>query len=148
MTLSVRLSEFFPGAEIFLRFSLDKYPIGVYNVLVKREFYRERVIKMESKTPCECFCEKKTERSETERKKLMNRLNRIEGQVRGICGMVERDAYCADILTQCAAVSAALNAFNRELIANHLRHCVARDLRAGKDEVIDELVDTLQKLMK
>ena len=131
-----------------MRFPLDKYPMGVYNVLVKREFYRERVVKMESKTPCECCGGKKTERSEAERKKLMNRLNRIEGQVRGICGMVERDAYCADILTQCAAVSAALSAFNRELIANHLRHCVARDLRAGKDEVIDELVDTLQKLMK
>ncbi len=103
---------------------------------------------MEGKPSCECCGGKKTERSDEERRKLMNRLNRIEGQVRGIRGMVERDAYCADILTQCAAVNAALNAFNRELIANHLRHCVARDLRAGKDEVIDELVDTLQKLMK
>ena len=95
-----------------------------------------------------CCGAKMTERSEEERKKLINRLSRIEGQIRGIRGMVEKDAYCADILTQCAAVSAALSAFNKDLIANHLRHCVARDLREGKDEVIDELVDTLQKLMK
>lgn len=95
-----------------------------------------------------CCHAKTTERSEEERKKLINRLNRIEGQIRGIRGMVEKDAYCADILTQCAAVSAALNAFNKDLIANHLRHCVVRDLQEGKDDVIDELVDTLQKLMK
>ena len=95
-----------------------------------------------------CCGEKKTHRSEEQRKKLIHRLNRIEGQIRGIRGMVERDAYCPDILTQSAAVQAALNAFNRELIAAHLHSCVARDLREGKDEVIDELVLTLQKLMK
>lgn len=95
-----------------------------------------------------CCHEKTTERSAEERKKLIHRLNRIEGQIRGIRGMVEKDAYCADILTQCAAVSAAISAFNKDLIAGHLRHCVARDLREGKDEVIDELVGTLQKLMK
>jgi len=95
-----------------------------------------------------CTCLKTTERSETERKKMINRLNRIEGQIRGIRGMLETDAYCADILTQSAAVNAAVNAFNRELIASHLRGCVARDIRDGKDEVIDELVLTLQKLMK
>ena len=78
----------------------------------------------------------------------MNRLSRIEGQIRGIRGMLERDAYCNDILTQSAAGNAAVNAFNRELIARHLRGCVARDLKAGEDEVIDELVATLQKLMK
>ena len=93
-------------------------------------------------------CEKKTLRSGEEQKKLVNRLNRIEGQIRGIRNMVENDAYCNDILVQCAAVNAAVNAFNRELIASHMRGCVARNLREGKDEVIDELVETLQKLMK
>lgn len=96
---------------------------------------------------CECGG-KTTRRSEDERKKLINRLSRIEGQVRGIRGMLENDAYCTDILMQSAAVNSAVNAFNRELIAGHMRHCVARDLREGKDEVIDELVLTLQKLMK
>lgn len=79
---------------------------------------------------------------------LIHRLNRIEGQVRGIRGMVEKDAYCTDILTQVAAVSAALNAFNRELLARHIRTCVAGDIRAGRDETIEELCQTLQKLMK
>ena len=93
-------------------------------------------------------CCKKTERSVEEIKKLTNRLSRIEGQIRGIKSMLESDAYCNDILIQSAAVSAAMNAFNRELIASHMRSCVTRDLREGKDEVIDELVLTLQKLMK
>ena len=94
-----------------------------------------------------CCC-KKTYRTEEERKKLINRLSRIEGQIRGIRNMVESDAYCADILTQCAAVNAAVNAFNRELIDHHLHCCVARDLREGKEEVLDELAQTLHKLMK
>lgn len=93
-------------------------------------------------------CHKTKERSEAEYKKLINRLNRIEGQVRGIKGMVEKDAYCPDILIQVAAVNAALNAFNKELLANHIRTCVAEDIREGKDATIDELVTTLQKLMK
>ena len=93
-------------------------------------------------------CGKTTTRPEEERKKLIHRLNRIEGQIRGIRGMVENDAYCADILVQSAAVNAAVNAFNKELLASHIRGCVARDIREGKDEVIDELVATLQKLMK
>ena len=92
-------------------------------------------------------CEKKTLRSGEEQKKLVNRLNRIEGQIRGIRNMVENDAYCNDILVQCAAVNAAVNAFNRELIASHMRGCVARDLREGKDEGIDELGATLQHLI-
>ena len=96
----------------------------------------------------ECCCHKTKNRSEEEYKSLINRLNRIEGQVRGIRGMVERGAYCTDILVQSAAVTAAVNAFNRELLANHIRTCVADDIRDGKDEVIDELVATLQKLMK
>ena len=97
--------------------------------------------------PC-CPCEKHKYRSEEERRALQNRLSRIEGQIRGLRGMIERDAYCTDILTQSAAAAAALNAFNRELRAVHIRTCVADDIRAGKDEVIDELTDTLQKLMK
>lgn len=102
---------------------------------------------MDEKKKCEC-CGKTTERTEEERKKLIHRLNRIEGQIRGIRGMIEKDAYCADVLVQSAAVNAAVNAFNKDLIANHIRNCVARDIREGKDEVIDELVATLQKLMK
>ena len=62
--------------------------------------------------------------------------------------MIERDAYCTDILTQSAAAAAALNAFNRELLASHIRTCVRSDIQAGNDEVIDELLSTLQKLMK
>ena len=97
---------------------------------------------------CPCCSMKHTDRSDAERKKLVNRLKRIEGQIRGIIGMLENDAYCNDILIQSAAVNAAVNAFNKELLANHIRTCVARDIRAGKDETIDELVATLQKLMK
>ena len=78
----------------------------------------------------------------------MNRLSRIEGQVRGIRGMVERDAYCTDILTQVAAVTAALNSFNKVLLANHIKTCVTQDILDGKEETVDELVTTLQKLMK
>ena len=99
------------------------------------------------KKACPC-CEKHTDRSEEERRKLINRLKRVEGQIRGIIGMLENDAYCNDILIQSAAVNAAVNAFNKALRANHMRTCVARDIREGKDEKIDELVATLQRLMK
>lgn len=92
--------------------------------------------------------EKKKERSEKEYKDLMNRLKRIEGQVRGIQGMLEKDAYCADVLIQVAAVNAALNSFNKALLAEHVRTCVAENIREGNDEVIDELVVLLQKLMR
>lgn len=94
-----------------------------------------------------CCCRTK-ERTEKEYKDLLNRLSRIEGQIRGIRGMVERDAYCTDILTQVAAVRAALNSFSKELLANHIRTCVTDDIRAGKDETVDELVDVIQKLMR
>lgn len=79
---------------------------------------------------------------------MIHRLNRIEGQIRGIRGMVERDAYCIDILTQVAAVNAALNSFNKVLLANHIKTCVTQDIRDGKEETVDELLATLQKLMK
>lgn len=95
----------------------------------------------------EC-CHRTKERTEKEYKDLIHRLNRIEGQVRGIRKMVENDAYCPDILIQVSAVNAALNSFNKVLLANHIRTCVADDIREGKDETIDELVLTLQKLMK
>ena len=111
------------------------------------------------KKPCCCAAEpaekdtapsccRHKDRTPEEYRALANRLSRIEGQVRGVRGMLEKDAYCVDILVQVAAVNAALNAFNKELLANHIRTCVADDIRAGKDEVIDELVATLQKLMK
>lgn len=102
----------------------------------------------EKKEPCCCCAHKTKYRSEEEYKSLVHRLNRIEGQIRGIRGMVENEAYCPDILVQSAAVTAAMNAFNRELLANHIRTCVADDIRAGNDEVVDELLKTLQKLMK
>ena len=88
------------------------------------------------------------DRMQEQKKKLVNRLKRLEGQIRGIQAMVEQDAYCNDILIQSAAVNAAINAFNKELLASHIRTCVARDIREGKDEVIDELVTTIQKLMR
>lgn len=96
----------------------------------------------------ECCAVKTKYRSEEEYKSLIHRLNRIEGQVRGVRSMVENSAYCTDILTQVSAINAALNAFNRELLANHFRTCVADDIRNGKDEIIDEFAATLQKLMK
>ena len=95
-----------------------------------------------------CCCQKTKQRSEEELKSLINRLSRIEGQVRGVRKMLESDTYCTDILIQVSAISAALNAFNRELLGNHIRTCVADDIRNGKEETIDELVATLQKLMK
>ena len=102
-----------------------------------------------SAEPKDCCCGGRTkERSEEEYTQLIHRLNRIEGQVRGVRSMVERGAYCTDILVQSAAVTAAMNAFNKVLLANHIRTCVADDIRDGKDEVIDELVATIQKLMK
>lgn len=87
-------------------------------------------------------------RDEKEYKDMMNRLSRIEGQVRGVKGMVENDAYCVDILTQVSAITSALNSFNKVLLANHIKTCVANDIREGKNEKVDELVVTLQKLMK
>ena len=103
----------------------------------------------DSEADTECCCgERKKHRSDQEYKELMNRLKRIEGQVRGLQRMLEEDAYCPEILTQASAVSSAVNSFCRVLLANHIRTCVSEDIRAGKDETVDELMDTLQKLMK
>lgn len=101
---------------------------------------------MEEKT-CH-YCHDHKERSEKEYKDLISRLNRIAGQVQGIKGMVERDAYCIDIITQVAAVTAALNSFNKVLMGNHIRTCVSQDIRDGKDETVEELISVLQKLMR
>ena len=101
---------------------------------------------MEEKT-CH-YCHEFKERSEEEYKDLITRLNRIAGQVQGIKGMVERNAYCIDIITQVAAVTAALNSFNKVLMGNHIRTCVSQDIRDGNDETVEELIGVLQKLMR
>ena len=111
----------------------------------------------EEQHACCCNSEEQTEacphcrtkhRTPEETKALLNRLSRIEGQLRGIRGMVERDAYCPDILTQAAAVSAAVNAFSRELLSSHIRTCVVHDVRDGNEETVDELLSVLQRFMK
>jgi len=96
----------------------------------------------------DCCCEKTKTRTDEEKTKLMNRLVKIEGQVRGLEKMLEDSRYCTDILTQVAAVTAALNSFSRELLANHIRSCVVEDIRCGKDETVEDLLNTLQKMMK
>lgn len=126
---------------------------------MRKHMQKWRVVYMEqnkingnNNTEVKCCCcggnAKKTERAEKDKKKLVNRLSRIEGQIRGIKKMIENDAYCNDVLIQSAAVGAAINAFNRELLSNHIHSCVVRDIREGKDEVVDELMVTLQKLIK
>ena len=102
----------------------------------------------ESRACCPAETRKTKERPEKEYRDLMNRLKRIEGQVRGIENMLEKDAYCTDVLIQVSAVTSALNSFNKVLLANHVKTCVADNIRQGNDEVIDELVTLLQKLMK
>lgn len=110
---------------------------------IMREISQETIRNTEK-----CPCHKTRERTEKEYKDLVNRLSRIEGQVRGIKGMIEKDAYCTDILIQVSAVNAALNSFNKALLANHIKNCVTEDIRNGKDETVDELVTVLQKLMR
>ncbi len=95
-----------------------------------------------------CCCSRKKERSEEEKRTLINRLNRIEGQIRGLRAMVEKDAYCPDILTQASAASAALGGFAKTLLSEHIRTCVVEDVRQGNDEMLSELLDIMQKWMK
>ena len=103
----------------------------------------------DSEEDTECCCgERKKHRSDQEYKELMNRLKRIEGQVRGLQNMLENNAYCPDILVQVSAVNCALNSFSKTLLASHIRTCVVDDIRTGREETIDELVTTLQKVMK
>lgn len=128
---------------IFFGFSCEKkrlaiYPVKVYNKKKGGELVSENI---ES-------CHKTKERTEKEYRDLLNRLSRVEGQIRGIKRMVEEDAYCTDILIQVSAANAALNSFNKVLLAEHIRTCVADDIRNGREDTIDELVSTLQKLMK
>ena len=96
----------------------------------------------------ECCCAKTKIIEDKEYKDLINRLNRIEGQVRGVKKMIENDAYCTDVLIQVSAITAALNSFNKILLSNHISTCVADNIKAGNMEVVDELVTTIQKLMK
>jgi DNA-binding FrmR family transcriptional regulator len=102
----------------------------------------------EEKNEEKCCCSKTKERSDKEYRDLIHRLNRIEGQVRGVKNMVEEDAYCTDILRQVSAVTAALNSFNKVLLANHIRTCVRQDILEGRDDSLEDLLSTLQKLMK
>lgn len=95
-----------------------------------------------------CACCRHKERTSEEYKDLTSRLNRIEGQIRGIKGMLDKDAYCLDILTQVAAATSALNSFSKVLLANHIRTCVEDDVKSGGEEKIDELIRFLPKLMK
>ncbi len=101
---------------------------------------------MEEKSTCKCAKTKK--RTDEEKKALINRLSRIEGQIRGLRKMVENDSYCIDILTQASAASSALSAFNKQLLSSHIRTCVADNIRNGNDEVIDELLEAAVRLMK
>ncbi len=105
---------------------------------------------MEEQTMAEtkALANRKKIRDEKERRDLMNRLKRIEGQVRGLQRMLDEDAWCPDILTQASAINSALNSFCRVLLTSHLRTCVTEDIRAGRDDAVDELMGTLQKLMK
>lgn len=103
---------------------------------------------METTECCPHCSGKHKMRDDKEFKDLMNRLKRIEGQVRGVEGMLENDAYCTDVLMQVSAITSALNSFNKVLLANHMRTCVAENIRGGNDEIIDEFVLTMQRLMK
>ena len=100
-----------------------------------------------SNAKCSACC-RKTDRSDELVKKLVNRLSRIEGQVRGVEGMLENDAYCTDILVQVSAISSALNSFNKVLLAEHLKTCVVDDIKAGREDTIEELTETLKKVMR
>lgn len=93
-------------------------------------------------------CCKKKLRGEEEYRSLINRLNRIEGQVRGIRSMLESDAYCVDILTQVSAVQSAISAFSGELLSSHIKSCVVEDVKQDRLETVDELIKTVERLMK
>ena len=116
------------------------YPIGVYAI-----YFLEEMPLEENKCRCDI---KRKHRDEKEYRDLLNRLSRIEGQVRGVKKMVEDERYCIDILTQVSAISSALNSFNKILISEHIKSCVVNDIRQGNDDVVDELCAALQKLMK
>ena len=132
---------------------LDKYPLGVYSDRrkeippggIEKRLSGEQ--KMEENTCPHCG-ERKKKRTEAEQKALLTRLKKAEGQIRGIEKMVEENAYCPDILIQVSAVTSALNSFNKELLACHVKSCVTEDIKADRPEAVDELVKLLQKLMR
>ena len=113
----------------------------VYNICAKETIIMENL-------NIECPICKTKKRDDAEYKSLLNRLSRIEGQVRGVRNMLESDAYCTDILIQVSAITSALNSFNKELLANHIKTCVTDDIRSGDGSTVDELLDTLARLMK
>lgn len=113
-----------------------------------REIYKEDGKLIDANTEIEEGGVKHKLRADSEKKALMTRLAKIEGQVRGVKAMVEDDRYCVDILTQVSAIQAALNSFNKELLARHIKSCVADDIREGNEEAVDELCELLKKLMK
>ena len=120
-----------------------------YIIKIPREGIRSDLMETNDNNKGCCCCHGKTKhRTDEEQKALINRLNRIEGQIRGIKRMLEEDAYCTDIITQVAAANAALNSFNKELLSTHIKTCVTDDIKAGKTETVDDLLKTLQKLMK
>lgn len=122
---------------------------GIYNENIK--LHKEEIILELNNSimdECPCCSGKHKERDEKEFKDLMNRLKRIEGQVRGVENMLENNVYCTDILIQVSAINSALNSFNKVLLGKHIKTCVAENIRNGNDDVIDELMNTLQKLMK
>ena len=128
----------------------------ILNSITEQEAERELSAAEEGMEDCpeaaaadSCCCgERRKQRSEKEYKDLINRLSRIEGQIRGIKGMVERDAYCIDILNQASAASSALSSFCKVILSSHIRTCVTEDVREGHEEKVDELVKTLQKMMR
>lgn len=106
---------------------------------------------MDKKKTCQCLMEssgKYKHRDEKEYKDLINRLNRIEGQIRGIKKMVEEDRYCIDILNQVSAASSALNSFSEKLLGNHIKSCVVNDIKNDQMETVDELLKTIKKMIK
>ena len=131
---------------------VDKYPEGVY--YTDKDTHRgytqnkKEMDEIMKKEEAACPACRTKERSEAEYKDLINRLSRIEGQIRGIKRMIENNAYCIDVLNQVSAANCALNSFNKVLLSNHIKSCVVDDVREGNDEKLDELVRTLQKLMK
>ena len=118
------------------------------NSVNSKENESEIIKRAENNILCAGCSQRKKNRTEKEYRTMMNRLKRIEGQVRGLERLLEEDTYCPDILTQVMAVNSALNSFSKELLANHIRSCVADDIRRGNEDTIEELVTVLQKLMK
>lgn len=97
---------------------------------------------------CSSLNIRKSHHSEKAKKNLVSRLNRIEGQVRGIKGLIERDTYCDDVITQISATQAALNSVAKLLLEAHMKECVVDRIQEGDLEVLDEVLVTIQKLMK